>query len=207
MKNVLHLALGVLLVAGCTSPPESPTVAYQPPAFFLASASSQISTAEVSKIKTFVAMNLAVQLQDLSVQTEPGDLDQLAGQLAGQVPERALALVVLVDPSEGSASHSTYRYDDRLALIHVPEVTEGAEGDQAYYRVERLVMRALAFMTGFERSPDPYSVMAPYKTLEDLDRQGRNFSPPDTFKFQKKARENGVPILEASPFFMVPKDN
>jgi hypothetical protein len=207
MKKTLYWMLGILLMAGCTTPPGVPPERDQSPAFFLASTSSRISPDQISKIKTFVAMNLAVQLQDFPVQTKLGDLEQLADQLADQVPDRALALIVLVDPSEGPASHSSYRYEDRLALIHVPVVTEGAEGDQGYYRVERLVMRALAFMTGFAHSPDPFSVMAPYQTLEELDRRGRNFSPPDSFKFQKRAREKGVSMLESSAFFMAPKDN
>lgn len=206
MKKTVYWLFGVLLVSGCTTLRERPAQSDQPPAFFLASTSSQISRDQIARIKSFVTVNLAVELEELSVQAVPGDLDQLTDQLTDQVPARALALVVLVDPSDDAAFHSRYWYDHRLALIHVPAVTEGAEGDQAYYRVERLVMRALAFMMGFEQSPDPYSVMAPYRTLEELDRRGRNFSPPDTFKFQELAWEKGVPLVESSPFFSAPKD-
>lgn len=206
MKKSHITMVGFLLVLGCATSPERLSEKDLDPAFYLSSASSRISAEDIQKIKNFVAINLAVQLEDFSAHTEPGNLNQLADRLAGQVPDRAVALVALVDPRDGPATHSVYRYDDRVALIHVPAVTEGVEGDQAYYRVERLVMRALAFMTGFEHSPDPFSVMTPYRTLEDLDRRGRNFSPPDTFKFQKRAREMGVPLLENSPFYMAPKD-
>ena len=174
------------------------------PAFFLGSVSDQVPEGTFDKIADFVGKNLAVQLEEVELKAEAGDIDHIAKQLVSQRPERAVAMIVLIDPEDASGAHSIFKYDDKIALINIPVISEGADADQAFLRTERLVMRALAFMTGFEECPDPFSVMAPYQTLTQLDARGRNYSPPDTFGFQKKMRELGVPLIEASPFFMAP---
>jgi len=53
-------------------------------------------------------------------------------------------------------------------------------------------MRAAAFVFELPPTPDPFSVTRDYRSLEDLDRMGRNFSPPWQGRFADEAAKRGL---------------
>ena len=64
-------------------------------------------------------------------------------------------------------------------------------------RIERQVMRAAAFVFDMPPTPDPFCVTRDYRSLEDLDRMGRNYSPPWMGRFAEEAAKRGLEPLQA----------
>ncbi len=64
-------------------------------------------------------------------------------------------------------------------------------------RVERQVMRAAAFVFELPPTPDPFCVTRDYRSLDDLDRMGRNFSPPWQSRFADEAAKRGLLLLNS----------
>lgn len=69
-------------------------------------------------------------------------------------------------------------------------------------RIERMAMRSAGGLAGLGFDPDPFCVMHSYESLEDLDRMGRNFSPPWRRKFLRAASEMGLGTEGADSAFM-----
>lgn len=87
--------------------------------------------------------------------------------------------------------HAHYETNHLAATINVTALK--TDNRETYARrVERQVMRAIAFLAGLEPSPDPLCVTRHYTTLKDLDSMGRNYSPPWLFKLQELSREKGL---------------
>ena len=104
---------------------------------------------------------------------------------------------MLGHPSEVSAQHYVIMTNEQVAVINVPAVvsTNSAVNTR---RLQRLTMRAAASLFGIGSDPDPFCVMRDYRTLDDLDKMGTNFSPPWGDKFRKAAAARG---LDVRPLF------
>jgi len=61
-------------------------------------------------------------------------------------------------------------------------------------------MRAAAFLFEMPPTPDPFCVTRDYRSLEDLDRMGRNYSPPWQGRFAKEAASRGLEPLPSGGF-------
>jgi predicted Zn-dependent protease len=64
-------------------------------------------------------------------------------------------------------------------LINVSRLKAGdVPAEQLALRVQRQVVRSLGFLFGVGYCLDPRCVHRPCPTVSDLDKMGRNFSPP-----------------------------
>ncbi len=74
-----------------------------------------------------------------------------------------------------------------------------ADKEKYERRLERMLMRSAATLVGIGFDPDPHCVMHSYKNIEDLDRMGRNFSPPWQDKFKRAAVKIGMEMIPVKP--------
>jgi hypothetical protein len=102
-------------------------------------------------------------------------------------------LIVLGMPSEISAIQYAIMTNEQVAIINVPAVTS-TNAAVTTRRLQRLTMRAAASLFGIGSDPDPFCVMHDYRTLNDLDRMGMNFSPPWGDKFRQAAKARGLTV-------------
>lgn len=107
-----------------------------------------------------------------------------------------VSLIVLAGIN-GEEKHMTVFAEHGVALVNTQPLTTD-DPDKFGRRVERMVMRAAAFNFGLPPTPDPYCVTRDYRSLEDLDRMGRNYSPPWQGRFADEAAKRGLePLHEA----------
>jgi len=94
----------------------------------------------------------------------------------------------------GEEDHLSVFETDGIALINTqPLYTDDAE--KFARRIERMVMRAAAFVFELPPTPDPFCVTRDYRSLEDLDRMGGNYSPPWMARFADEAVKRGLEPL------------
>lgn len=99
--------------------------------------------------------------------------------------------LIVLGGVNGDEQHLVVHEEEGIALINaLPLYTDDAE--KFARRIERQVMRAAAFSFGLEPTPDPFCVTRDYRSLEDLDHMGRNFSPPWQGRFAKEAALRGL---------------
>lgn len=108
-------------------------------------------------------------------------------------------VVVLHANATPDQPNGIYRPQERVVVINVTDMREGADDAKLAARLERQVIRGICVLMGLEWSPNPESAMAQYGSLEELDRMGRNLDPPWLLKFQERARELGIPLDPDSP--------
>ncbi len=139
----------------------------------------------------------AVEKPDLAGE---GGLQALE-KAAEQIKTDADVTLIVLSAINDSDQHLTVFAEKGIALVNVRPLYT-AESEKFTLRVERQVMRAAAFAFGLESTPDPYCVTRDYRTLEDLDRMGRNFSPPWQGRFADEAAKRGLlaPAPEAPVF-------
>lgn len=105
-----------------------------------------------------------------------------------------MTLIVLAGINDESQHQMVYP-EKGIALVNLqPLYTDDAE--KFARRAERMVMRSAAFAFGMEPTPDPYCVTRDYTSLEDLDRMGRNYSPPWQGRFAQEAADRGLKLLD-----------
>ncbi|MCC7299954.1 MAG: hypothetical protein IT583_02615 [Verrucomicrobia bacterium] len=67
-----------------------------------------------------------------------------------------------------------------------------ADSEKFARRLERQIMRAAAFSFSLPPTPDPFCVTRDYRSLDDLDSMGRNFSPPWQVRYAEEALKRGL---------------
>jgi hypothetical protein len=71
----------------------------------------------------------------------------------------------------------------------VPEVEE-----KTLRRLDRQAIRIVGFSLGVPPQPIPMCALYPYRTIEELDRMGRGFSPPAQALYRKQLLAAGIPL-------------
>ena len=107
-------------------------------------------------------------------------------------------LIVLGKPSQISSMHYAVMTNEQISVINVQAVNSE---DIALFtrRLQRLSLRAVASLFGIGSDSDPFCVMHDYKTLDQLDRIGINFSPPWGEKFRQAAKAGGLTVRPLFP--------
>lgn len=89
--------------------------------------------------------------------------------------------------------HQAINTNRMTALINVtPLITDDPR--QTTWRIERMIMRSVAFLLGITPAPDPNCVTRNYQSPEDLDTMGRNFTPPYNPVIRQRALELSVTL-------------
>ena len=110
-----------------------------------------------------------------------------------------ISMIVLAGIN-GEEKHLEVFVEDGVALINTQPLTTD-DVEKFARRIERQVMRAAAFVFDMPPTPDPFCVTRDYRSLEDLDQMGRNYSPPWMGRFVDEAAKRGLePLPVDSPF-------
>lgn len=181
----------LLIVSGCSKEP-------QERAIVLVNAAA-VDAPLLERVRAFAERELHVAVRTLEKPKLAGKENTAAGGINFQTLEKAAARgkpeadvirIVLAElPDEGQ--HLAVFTERGVAIVNVqPLYTEDSEVFAR--RVERQVMRAAAFSVGLPPTPDPFCVTRDYRSLDDLDRMGRNFSPPWQGRFAEEAAKRGL---------------
>ena len=100
-----------------------------------------------------------------------------------------IGLVSVDDPN----FHQTINTNRMVALINVKPLII-ADNQQTTWRLQRMLMRSVAFLLGIAPAPDPHCVTRHYESLADFDTMGRNFTPPYNPLVRQHAVELGITL-------------
>lgn len=176
----------------------SPAPAAREPAVVLAAAADVADADLLERVRRFAQRELHVPVRVL-------DTPELAELPGFQALEKAVqpvradgdVIFILLTAVPGETQHLAVFPENELAAVNVPPLrTEDRETFAR--RIERQVMRAAAFAVGLPPTPDPFCVTRSYRSLDDLDRMGRNFSPPWQGRFAEEAAKRGLVRPEPS---------
>lgn len=186
VKRMFSLLL-LLLCAGCAREPRERAVV-------LVNASA-VDAVLLERIRLFAESELHVPVRAV----EQPRLARHRGRPALEKAIRRLkrpedVILIALAGINGETRHLTTDAAAGIALINTLPLYSD-DGELFARRVERQVMRAAAFAVGLPPTPDPFCVTRDYRTLEDLDRMGRNFSPPWQGRFADEAARRGLPLL------------
>ena len=190
MRQRSFLLIGLLLLSlGCSKAPQENAIT-------LVNAAA-VDAELLERVRSFAEDQLHVPVRTL-------EKPSLAGKESFQPLEKAalriktdadVSMIVLAGIN-GEEKHLEVYAADGVALINIqPLTTDDAETFAR--RIERQVMRAAAFVFEMPPTPDPFCVTRDYRSLEDLDRMGRNFSPPWMGRFADEAAKRGLKPLQA----------
>jgi hypothetical protein len=160
----------------------------------------------VESVRVHAERELYVPVVSVNFSPSSGrDLFHLGKQAAKAGSADAICIIVLGQPSEISALHYVIMTNEQVAVINVPSVSS-TNASVFCRRLQRLTLRATASLFGIGSDPDPFCVMHDYRTLNDLDHLGMNFSPPWGAKFREAAKARGLRVRSLhSPGLKVPK--
>jgi predicted Zn-dependent protease len=187
MRQLVLLAVGIILsTTGCSETPKTPAIT-------LVNAGA-VEADVLERVRAFAEkeLHVCIRAEEDSRLASKTDVKTLEQAAVGRKTDADVTLVVLSDCEE--APHLVVNSEKGVALINVRELkTDDAE---VYARrIERQVMRAAAFAFGMPPTPDPYCVTRHYRSLEDLDSMGRNYSPPWMGRFAEEAAKRGLEPL------------
>lgn len=185
MRQLSLLLIGLfLLVAGCSPAPQTKAIT-------LVNAAA-VDAALLERIRAFAEKELHVPVRTLEKPKLAGkDNFQALEKAALRIKTDADVEFIVLAGINGEEKHLAVFEKDGIALINSqPLYTDDAEIFAR--RMERQVMRAAAFTFGMPPTPDPFCVTRDYRSLEDLDRMGRNFSPPWMGRFADEAAKRGL---------------
>jgi len=186
MRQLFFLLTGLpLLFSGCSPVPQEKAIT------ILNSAAVDADLLE--RIRAFAETELHVPVRVTEGCPLAGTCTAVYKKLLRIKKPHDAALIALAE-MEGSGEHLAVFASEGIAMINVPALyTEDAIKYER--RIERQVMRAAAFAFGLPPTPDPFCVTRDYRSLEDLDRMGRNFSPPWQGRFAEEAAGRGLAPL------------
>ncbi len=193
IKMFWRLVGVMLVVTGCSQEPaEKPSIEEGPTEKALTLVNASAVDAELLEtIRQFMEKELHVMVRTV-------EKPELATQKDSQTLEAAAlrakhendAVYILVAKLDGE-EHLTVNADSGIAIINAKALYT-ADAKKFALRIERMAMRAAAFSFGLEPTPDPFCVTRDYRSLQDLDRMGRNYSPPWQGRYAKEVEKRGV---------------
>ncbi len=155
----------------------------------------------LEQIRSFAQRELRVPVR-ITKETQLAAIDNFQSlEKAAQKKKQACDAAYIVVANLSQDSHLEVFAESGIAIVNAQPLAAGAAGDLYKKRVQRMVMRAAAFVFGLEPTPDPYCVTRDYRSLEDLDRMGNNYSPPWQARYAREAEKRGlVPAVSEAPF-------
>jgi predicted Zn-dependent protease len=190
MRKIFLVLVGMLFcLSGCAPTPKEKALALV--------STGAVSAELVGQIQEYVEAQLKVPVRlsnkpAWAKKTGVSDLKKVALRAKSD----ADVVYIVIASAEGSEDHLQVFEEDGVAVINVaPLATDDVKKFDR--RVERQVMRAAAFLFGLPPTPDPFCVTRNYSSLEDLDRMGRNYSPPWQGRYAKEAAARGLLPLQS----------
>lgn len=190
MNNRLRM-LGFLLIAA-VFPLRADT---EPEHHFLLVAPDTMEEKPVERVREWMTANLHYPVR--VVRPEAWEGETAAEQFAN-LPEleraQVIATVVLsLQLEEGR--HAVLIPDERLGFVNVPLLYQ-EDSEQTLRRLDRQAIRIVGFSLGVPPQPMPFCALAPYNSMEELDRIGRGFSPPAMAQYRAQLLAHDIPLSE-----------
>ena len=194
MRKMILFFIGLIFAAtGCTTAPKEKTINVVN--------AGTVNAELLERVRAFAEKELRVPVRSEENASLAGKEDFFAIEKAAvsMKDENDVTYIVLTELE--SEDHLQCYPESGVAVVNArPLRTEDAE--KFARRIERMVMRAAAFCFELPPTPDPYCVTRDYRSLEDLDQMGKNYSPPWQARYAEEAAKRG---LEARrPQFNVP---
>ena len=190
MKRFLLFCLIPLLGFARAETPAAPL-----PTFLLVSPQG-MDTTLVHRVQTWMATNLHYQVRSLSIPAWQGTNASEQIEVLQSLPgDNDLLMVVLANRLD-AGKHAVLINEHAAGFINVPLLA--SENPETFARrLERQAMRLVAFALGVPPQPMPFCALAPYQSIEELDRIGRGFSPPAMAMYRQKLVELQLPLSPA----------
>jgi len=188
MRQLFFLLIGLSMVlSGCSKTPQENAIT-------LVNA-AEVDAELLERVRAFAESQLHVPVRTLEKPKLSGKKDfQTLEKSALRIKTDADVSLIVLAGINGEEKHLVVYAKDGVALINAqPLYTDNAETFAR--RIERQVMRAAAFVFELPPTPDPFCVTRDYRSLEDLDRMGRNYSPPWMGRFADEAEKRGLEAI------------
>ena len=149
-------------------------------------------SATVAKLSSFISSSV-------DVRHIPIEGDAIKSAFSERNKEGVAAVIALADEGTGSPSLSVFP-EDRVAVINVGRLKEGADEALLAARINKEVWRGVAFALGGYASEHPCALKT-VNSLEDLDKNCLSMTcPPVNFKAADSARKFGVAPYGPVPY-------
>jgi hypothetical protein len=185
MRIITILTIGlVLFTGGCSNAPQEKAIT-------IVNAAA-VDAPMLERVRSFAERELHVSIRTLERPELAGKKDFQALEKAAQrlKTDADVTLIVLAGFND-DAEHLSVDPGSGIAVVNAQALYTDHE-EKFARRLERMVMRAAAFSFEMEPTPDPFCVTRDYRSLEDLDTMGRNFSPPWQGRFAEEAARRGL---------------
>lgn len=185
MRLIILLTMGLFLfTAGCSKAPQEKAIT-------IVNAAA-VDAPLLERVRAFAERELHVPVRAVEIYSLAGKKDfQTLEKAAQRVKTEADVTLIVLAGFPRDPQHLTVNSGDGVAVVNALALyTDDAE--KFSRRIERQVMRAAAFCFNLPPTPDPFCVTRDYRSLEDLDSMGRNFSPPWQGRFAAEAEKRGL---------------
>lgn len=148
----------------------------------------------VERVRAWMASNLHYEVEVVRIPSWAGETAaEQAEALPAFAGEREVLVTVVMAERLEAGRHAVILPERMLGFMNVPLLLE--EGTEAELRrLERQAMRIAGFSLGVPPQPMPFCALAPYGTMEELDRIGRGFSPPAMAQYRARLVALGIPL-------------
>jgi hypothetical protein len=203
MRKIFWILMGIIFtLTGCSPEPVETVVTpadVEPLEKILTVVNAAaVDTNLLEQVRAFAEKELRVPVRviDMPALAEQGDFQTLENSAMATKHENDVAYIIAAELDE--EEHLRVNADSGIAMINAKALyTDDAEKFTG--RIRRMVMRAAAFSFGLEPTPDPFCVTRDYRSLEDLDRMGNNYSPPWQVRFAEEAAKRGLQNATPTP--------
>ncbi|MBM4151998.1 MAG: hypothetical protein FJ220_00550 [Kiritimatiellaceae bacterium] len=185
MRWVSFFVIGMaFFVAGCAETP-------QPKVITMVNAAA-VDAPVLERVRAFAEkeLHVPVRVVEQPKLASKSSFQELTTAAQRMKKESDVTLIVLAR-IEGDTQHLKVESSQGIAVVNV-RILEVDDAEKFARRLERQMMRAVAFTFGFDPTPDPFCVTRDYSSLEELDTMGRNFTPPWQDRFAKEAEQRGL---------------
>jgi hypothetical protein len=153
--------------------------------------------AVVERVRDWMGAQLHYEVEVLRIPGWAGETAAEQAEALPAFPEGEVLVTVVMAERLDAGRHAVILPERMLGFIHVPLLcTEGTETELR--RLERQAMRIAGFSLGVPPQPMPFCALAPYATMEELDRIGRGFSPPAMAQYRARLVALGIPLSPAA---------
>lgn len=151
----------------------------------------------LERVRAFAEKELHVRVrtEENQLLAGPKDFQTLEKAAEKAKSESDITFIVLADLPHDE--HLKVYPESGIGIVNAqPLQTDDAE--KFARRIQRMVMRAAAFCFELPPTPDPFCVTRDYRSLEDLDRMGINYSPPWQKRYADEAAKRGLKPVQPS---------
>lgn len=158
---------------------------------------TSLEEASVERVRVWVETNFHYKVRSVRLEKWEGEstVDQ-AITLAPNMTTNDLVMVVLTDRMAGE-KHAEIMKDVPVGFINLSALKTD-DKEKFHRRLERQAVRIVGFQMGLTPTPMPFCALAPYQSLEELDRMGRGISPPARAGYRAVLEKNKLPLSPAA---------